>query len=413
MRNPVTTTTRNEADLYYRRDWNDTDHGPVAQQELEKLIGQGVIARDAEVRKDGTSIWIRVVDFLSIADAESSDEKSPSIAELTKLIDEVVIDSTDAEPSDRERSSVSEMARSIDEFVIELEGCETGAGKPEVRPSVPKVRRWICRVYGEEVGPVEFSLLRQMAEQRQISQTDRVRCEGEAKWVLADSVPELFDGLDQGLLGGKSRSSFGLSPELLSKVVPEPADERATKPANTSYSKAHSAKSFASPGVQAALPAASGSQVPGHSGSSVSAADPMPPPADPVLPPADPVLPPAGPTAPYSAFSGSADSPYRKPSYSPSQYARKGSSQSNWTFSLDELGGGKIGLVAGVIVAVIAGSWFAWDAYGPAPKGPPRPTVEQLQQAANDVDAFKASLMGNAPTQTPKKGKRRRVVDYR
>ncbi|MGE4003960.1 MAG: DUF4339 domain-containing protein, partial [Planctomycetaceae bacterium] len=105
--------------------------------------------------------WIRLGRFMNLPDSKLPGGQEPSLHEMASLIDAIVID----------------------------------AGGPVAQKRAPTEERWFCRVYGKELGPVEVPLLRQMAEQSQLSPTDRIRREGEAKWLLADVIPGLFEGI--------------------------------------------------------------------------------------------------------------------------------------------------------------------------------------------------------------------------
>jgi hypothetical protein len=346
MIHKVTEMAVAQGGLYYRTGRNDSDHGPVRQEELEELVKQGSVTRNTEVRRDGSHVWIRLARFLNIPESQLPDQQALSDPEWSRLINEFVIDS----------------------------GTVNDSRKAPSKPPAPKVDRWSCRLYGKEIGPMEVPLLRAMAEQGQISPTDRVRREGDAKWVLADSIPGLFDGLSLTPKDAGTRPLLGISPQRFSNLIPKakkkkkqppkpPAeaksapDKPAAPPAVNARSKPESTNPSATPATTASSPAL-GTGASAHAGASNSS----PPAAAPVAPPPQPSIPAAAAKPPYSssAFGGGAASAYQKPAFTPPpRPARK--HKREWSVSMPEMGGMDFKQMAMgfVVFVLVVGVWWA------------------------------------------------------
>ncbi|MGE0378327.1 MAG: GYF domain-containing protein [Planctomycetaceae bacterium] len=308
-----------EGGLYYRAGRDESEQGPIPLHELEDLVHQGSLSRHTEVRREGTSVWIRIGRFLNIPESKLPEQASPSMPELANLLDQLL------EISDS-------------------------------KPAPSKAERWYCRVYGKELGPVEVPLLRMMVEQGQLSQTDRVRREGEAKWVLADSIGGLFDGIVAApTKEWKSQPGVGISPQRFSKFVPKPAAPKAPakppEPQSVPKQAAAVATAARPNDLTAASPAAAASPP------AARTVTPEPRPAAPSY--SNPTLPAAGrSTMSASAFAGSPSVAARMPPFTPP--AKKSPSRGR-SFSLPDFSSFEHGPLVLAIIVVIGVCWLGYS----------------------------------------------------
>lgn len=330
----------NQPSLYYRMDRNGDEQGPIGEQELQDLVKEGSLSRQAEVRKAGSTVWIRLGRFLNIPDSQLPERAGASVAELAHLLDGFVIDSSRTE------------------------------GKAS-----PRFERWYCRVYGKELGPVEVDVLRQMAEQGQITQHDRVRREGEAKWLLADSIDGLFDGLSvRPPKDENSEPGLGISPQRFSKLKPKRKTQQASLPSMPEDELLPVPSEWETPQAASNLSAADTTKAPADALSPMSAGFAN---AEPSSPSGFP-----RPTTPASPFGGSLNPGFQKPALVPPPRPSKSGGRS---FSMPDLGGSGP-IILGVLTVV--GVLFLAYAFGVFSSGyelakgmfESGPTVQEIQQ---------------------------------
>lgn len=325
--------------LYYRLARGEQEQGPIGLNELEDLVKQDSLTRHTEVRRDGSSVWIRLGRFLNVPDSDLPDQREPSLPEMANLLETFVIESDKSTRTKR----------------------------------TPTSERWFCRVYGKELGPVEVPLLRQMAEQRQLFATDRVRREGEAKWVLADVIPGLFEGIPApSPPQAAPKQTLTIAPQRL--VVPKNPAVAPQSPSRPSAPRTPAAAASSSPAAAERLEVAAATRpaapvsaspaasAPGHvaARSAVPASPPLAnaPSPQPASVPIEPVRP---------AMTAATPPAWKPPAAAQPKFIPppRRSSSRDWSFSLPNFGDmfGEIdtkGIVAG-IGAVIGVGLICWQ----------------------------------------------------
>ncbi|MGE4003346.1 MAG: DUF4339 domain-containing protein, partial [Planctomycetaceae bacterium] len=78
--------------LYYRVARAEAEQGPIGLRELERLVRRNTLSRDTEVRREGSSAWIRLGRFMNLPDSKLPGGQEPSLHEMASLIDAIVID---------------------------------------------------------------------------------------------------------------------------------------------------------------------------------------------------------------------------------------------------------------------------------------------------------------------------------
>lgn len=173
-----------ERELYYRTDRHAPEQGPIRPRELELLVKEGTLSPHAEVRRVGTSVWIRVTRYFNLPEPRPAQPRAPE-SELSGLLHQLLPDAPQ----------------------------ESAPQKPA---------RWFCRVHGQEQGPLEVPQLRELVERGELTPLDRVRREGDARWVLADSIDGLFEGMHLGpLVDVEALPGIGVSPQRFSRLGPK------------------------------------------------------------------------------------------------------------------------------------------------------------------------------------------------
>lgn len=142
--------------------------GPISRDALMEMVRCGRLGEGTEVRSGDSTIWMRAGDLIAHERPEASADDLESMLALD-------------EPASQGPSDLP----NIDDITFGTSEIPESARQPQSRP------RWICRVRGRQLGPVEFDVMAELARAGVLSKTDRVRPEDEPKWVLAESVEGL------------------------------------------------------------------------------------------------------------------------------------------------------------------------------------------------------------------------------
>ena len=73
--------------------------------------------------------------------------------------------------------------------------CLLAGGRPCFFGKGKTMSQWYCTIYEKRYGPVETDVLREWIAQGRCRPADNVWTEGMEKWLPAEQVPELFDGV--------------------------------------------------------------------------------------------------------------------------------------------------------------------------------------------------------------------------
>jgi hypothetical protein len=83
--------------------------------------------------------------------------------------------------------------RASRESIAHCPSCFTPVGPPTELHGVPQGDGWLYQVMGQEIGPVSFTELQQLARDGKISPETQVRRAQGTRWLLAERVSGLFD----------------------------------------------------------------------------------------------------------------------------------------------------------------------------------------------------------------------------
>lgn len=167
--------------------------GPISREALVEMVRCGRLTDEDDVRREDSTVWRRATDLIAHERPEASADDLDAM---------LAPDEPSAEdPSDL--PNIDDITFGTNELTEEV-----------CRPPID--RRWICRIRGRQVGPVEFNVMAELAQAGILSKTDRVRSQQEPKWVLAESIEGLQFGNVPTDVGQQNAVTGNVAPQRLS-----------------------------------------------------------------------------------------------------------------------------------------------------------------------------------------------------
>lgn len=140
------------------------DFGPVSREALLDLLRDGTLGPSDIVCQNGDD-WQLIESYPELLSAAEEDPD----AEPAELSDDL--------------TALLESVGNIDETASRNQSAATEEG-------------WYCRVFGTELGPIDFDHLLSMVQDGELSRSDEVRLGGQGRWERADSIVGLFSVAD-------------------------------------------------------------------------------------------------------------------------------------------------------------------------------------------------------------------------
>jgi hypothetical protein len=316
-----------------RENWRDAcfcrtrseELGPMSFDKLIGLARTGRLARRDQVRLGTQGEWIeaRSVDGLFADPKRSTIERRRCWRHI-----EIVSDPT-PQKLRAPRLAPEPVLQMEDEFVDPGDDVNVVAAADIDVPDVDA--QWHCRVLGQEMGPVSWSDMRELAESRQLGPNDRVRKGRSVAWVPAGTISGLF------VKRAKKKSKKGLSEDDVFGYL-QPKEEEEPTTSHMAPQRSFEPLSRKSSSEMTARPAAAGG---------------APKPAAGAVPSSPPATPVTAMPAPRPAFT-----PPPPPPRPRREKRRMGNPFSGVGSSLGSMGGSlpwkPIGAVA-VVLLVVAG----------------------------------------------------------
>lgn len=184
---------------YYRQ--GSASAGPVAWPRLRSMARMGELLPDTDVRQGDHGDWIRASEVPGLCKA-SDIRALPAVARSRNGHPS----STIVHSSERTTDSTS--------------------------------RLWLCRILGEELGPVSLETLKAMAESTELSMSDQIRSVDQTEWISAASLAELWtkdEALCDALLTPRPQPAKAAQKSSRKRVAANGVHAPSSKPSNGNH----------------------------------------------------------------------------------------------------------------------------------------------------------------------------------